>query len=321
MLGIDGPNWYRGAAMCHEASEHDVLDPLLEELDVSRVVIGHTVAHNERAASRFDGAVIKLDTGMNHAVYDGVPAALVLERGVANVVYADGSPSPEPIPAELLFVTSPTLDDATVARMLADGAVTVGAADGTGASQITVELEGRRIAAVFVPAGDDAIMRELAAYRMDRALGLGLVPATVERELGGREGYLQARPARSVSQVEVEAESLQPNGWCALAPQIELLYAFDALIGNEGRTRERILYDAEWMLLLTGHDRAFGTSRDLPQHLQARPPQPGAEMRRRLATLDATMLEELIGDLIGSREQSALLARRDLLVEGNPDPR
>jgi hypothetical protein len=59
----------------------------------------------------------------------------------------------------------------------------------------------------------------------------------------------------------------------------------------------------------------------LPQHLQARPPQPGAEMRRRLATLDATMLEELIGDLMGSREQGALLARRDLLLEGDSGAR
>jgi hypothetical protein len=313
LLGIDGPNWYRGAALCHEASERDVLDPLLDELGLRRLVIGHTVAHNERAASRFEGEVIKLDTGMNHAVYEGQPAALLLERGEAFVVYADGSPAPEPIPAEPLYVTSSTLDDATVARMLADGVLTVGAAEGEGA-QVTVELDGRRVTAVFVQAGRDAVNRELAAYRIDRALGLGLVPATVAREVDGRAGYLQARPARSVSQAEVEAESLQPGGWCALAPQFELMYAFDALIGNEGRSRDRILYDAEWMVLLTGHDRAFGTSRNLPQYQQARPPQPGPEMRRRLAALDASVLEEVIGELIGTRERGAMLERRDALI-------
>ena len=41
--------------------------------------------------------------------------------------------------------------------------------------------------------------------------------------------------------------------------------AFDAVIGNEGRTPERVLYDAsDWMLLLTGHERAFGASKALP---------------------------------------------------------
>jgi hypothetical protein len=314
MLGIDGPNWYRGAALCHEVSERDVLEPLLDGLGASRLVIGHTVAHNQRAASRFDGAVIKLDTGMNPAAYGGHPAALLLERGEASIFYADGSASSGPVPSEPLYVTSPTLDDATVARLLAEGTVTVGVTQGARANLVTVELDGRRVSALFVRAGDEAVNRERAAYRLDRALGLGLVPATVRREIDGAEGYLQARPASSVTQLEVEAGSLRPDGWCALAPQIELMYAFDALIGNEGRTRDRILFDTEWMLLLTGHELAFGTSGDLPRHLQARPPQPGAEMRRRLAVLDAAGLEEVVGDLLGSRERGAILERRDALL-------
>src|SRR5262249_31647169 len=91
-----------------------------------------------------------------------------------------------------------------------------------------------------------------------------------------------------------------------------------ALIGNEGRTGERVLYDAsEWMLLLTGHDRAFGTSRAFPRHLQARPPHPGPEMRRRLALLDAKSLARTVGDLLTDRQRVALLARRDALL-GKP---
>ena len=54
------------------------------------------------------------------------------------------------------------------------------------------------------------------------------------------------------------------------------MYAFDALIGNEGRSQDRLLYDAkEWNLLLTGHDRAFGTKKEFPAHLQQRAPRPG----------------------------------------------
>jgi len=164
---------------------------------------------------------------------------------------------------------------------------------------------------VFVE-GRDAAAKELAAYRVDRALRLGLVPATAEREVQGHRGVLQVRPTRWFTQADVAAKSVRPDGWCALPAQLALLDVFDALIGNEGRTRERILYDAsDWMLFSTGHEGAFNASTELPRHLQARQPQPGPEMRRRLATLDAA---RAVGNLLNEPERAALLARRDVLI-------
>ena len=66
MIEADGPNWYRGAAMCNACAEADVLRPILAGLGARRLVIGHTVTPDARVVSRFDGTVIKLDTGMNH---------------------------------------------------------------------------------------------------------------------------------------------------------------------------------------------------------------------------------------------------------------
>ncbi len=316
MLDVDGPNWYRGAALCNEASESDVLQPLLGRLGVKRLVVGHTVAHRQRAASRFGGTVIKLDTGMNRAVFHGHPAALVLERGSARVVYADEGGPPAAVPAEPLYVSSPVRDD-EVASILASGNVSIARARGPGVLEVVVERERQRIPAVFVEVPGDAVGKELAAYRLDRALRLGLVPATVEREVEGRHGILQARPARWVAQADVEAKSLRADGWCALPPQFELMYAFDALIGNEGRTPDRVLYDAsQWTLLLTGHDRAFGTSSAWPAYLEARPPHPGPELRRRLMALDAASLQRIAGDLLTVPARAALLARRDALLAG-----
>jgi hypothetical protein len=183
---------------------------------------------------------------------------------------------------------------------------------------VVVEQDGKRVPAVFAQSSADAIRKNLAAYRLDRALQLGLVPATVQRAVNGQAGILQARPERWVTQADVEQKSLRPGGWCALEPQFQLMYAFDALTGNEGRTRDRILYDtAEWLLLLTGHEQAFGTGKTLPRHLRAAPPRPGPEMRRRLALLDKATLTQALGDLLNDRERNALLARRDLLL-ANP---
>ena len=317
LLGYRGPNWYRGAALCNEASETDVLKPLLDGLRVRRVVIGHTITRTLRVASRFDGTVVKLDTGMNRPVYKGHPAALLLDHGDVRVVYAEGG-QPAAVPPEPLFVASNSLDDAAIASLLTTGNVTVTGPRGAGALDVVVEQEGKRVPAVFAQGSKDAIRKNLAAYRLDRALGLGLVPATAKRDVNGQAGILQARPERWVTQADVEQKSLQPGGWCALPPQFQLMYVFDALIGNEGRTRDRILYDAaEWMLLLTAHEQAFGTGKALPRHLREAVPQPGPEMRRRLGMLDSAALTRALGDLLNDRERTALLARRDSLL-ANP---
>jgi hypothetical protein len=317
LLGQDGPNWYRGAAVCNEASESDVLKPLIAGLGVKRVVIGHTITRDLRVASRFDGTVVKLDTGMNRPVYKGHPAAVLLDHGDVRAVYAEGGP-PAAVPREPLFVASSSLDDAAVASILTNGTVTVSGPRGAGMLDVVVERNGKRVSAVFAQGSASAMRKNLAAYRLDRALRLGLVPATVRRDVNGQAGILQAWPEPGATQTDVDQKSLRPNGWCPLAPQFQLMYAFDALIGNEHRTRDRILYDGSWMLLLTGHEQAFGTSKALPRHLRAPVPQLGPEMRRRLAMLDKDALAQALGDLLDERERGAILARRDLLL-ANPE--
>jgi hypothetical protein len=310
----DGPNWYRGAALCNECSEADVLDPFLATVGVRRLVIGHTVARDTRVASRFDGRVVKLDAGMNRAAYRGRPAALTLDQGGARVSYADDRAPPAAIPAEPLYVASPSLDDARVAEILANGTVTVGGPRSPGIIEVSVEHGGHKVPAIFSATTRDDARRELAAHRVDRLLRLGLVPATVEREVQGQRGVLQARPDRTVTLADVQQNKLPVGGWCALEPQYELMYGFDALIGNEARTADRILYDGAWMLLLTGHGQSFGTARTLPAHLQARPPSPGPELRRRLASLDDATLAAALGDLVTPRERKAMLDRRNTLL-------
>ena len=315
LLNVDGPNWYRGAALCNECAEADVLLPILDGLGLRRLVIGHTVARNARVATRFDGRVVKLDAGMNRAAYRGHPAALILDGSKVEVVYSDAAATAAAIPAEPLYVAPDDIDDATVADILATGTATVTGPRAPGVVETMVEKEGRRVPAVFVAAGDEAVNREMAAYRLDRALQVGIVPATAVREVQGQRGYLQARPEKWVTQAEVQSRSLRSGGWCPLDPQFELVYAFDALTGNEGRTADRLLFDAqEWSVLVTGHDRAFGTSKAFPAYLKARAPAPGAELRRRLALLDDAALVKALGNLLNARERSALLERRDALL-------
>ncbi len=314
LLSVDGPNWYRGAALCNEAAEADVLLPLLHQFGVTRLVVGHTPTRDSRAVTRFDGRVVKLDAGMNHAVYNGRAAALILQPSGLSVRYA-GQSEATPLQPEGLFVAPNEFDDASVLAALRDGEVTVVGPRGPNQLNVSVSHGGKRFPAVFQLRAKDAAGKEVAAYRLDRQLGLGLVPVTVEREVQSQRGVVQGRPNKWVTQAEVQQQSLRGGGWCSAEPQFQLVYAFDALIGNEGRTAESLLFDSDdWFVYVTSHERAFGTTKGLPAYLKARPPTPGAEVGRRLAALDEASLQAALGDLVSARERKAILERRDELL-------
>ncbi len=314
LLSVDGPNWYRGAALCNEAAEADVLLPLLHQFGVTRLVVGHTPTRDSRAVTRFDGRVVKLDAGMNHAVYNGRAAALILQPSGLSVRYA-GQSEATPLQPEGLFVAPNEFDDASVLAALRDGEVTVVGPRGPNQLNVSVSHGGKRFPAVFQLRAKDAAGKEVAAYRLDRQLGLGLVPVTVEREVQSQRGVVQGRPNKWVTQAEVQQQSLRGGGWCSAEPQFQLVYAFDALIGNEGRTAESLLFDLDdWFVYVTSHERAFGTTKGLPAYLKARPPTPGAEVGRRLAALDEASLQAALGDLVSPRERKAILERRDELL-------
>ena len=86
-------------------------------------------------------------------------------------------------------------------------------------------------------------------------------------------------------------------------------------LGNEGRTAESLLFDSDdWLVYVTAHERAFGSSNGLPAYLKSRAPVPGAEILRRAGALDEASLEASLGELLSPREIKAILKRRDALA-------
>jgi hypothetical protein len=329
-----GPTWYRGQALCYPYTEAENLDAALAKLEVSRVVVGHTPSPTGRVLSRFDGRVVLLDTGMLHSFYKGFPAALIFDQGQWTVSYADRPGQhlqPETLP-RAVGPRPPGLADDALERWLEEADI-VGIEDlDTGITKpqrVTLRKDGVELRAVFKQLSTDfgsssrtqalseadRFVYELAAYKLDRLLGLDMVPVTVPRRIKNRSGILQFWIDGSMNLRKMLEQKVQPSGWCDAAPQYNLMNVFDILVHNTDRTQENALFTQDWMLVLIDHTRAFPTFLRNPTLLYRGETRVPPALAARLAALDEETLKESLGPYLHSRQINALLKRRDLLLK------
>ena len=128
---------------------------------------------------------------------------------------------------------------------------------------------GLAAAAVFKPLQPgrtggffESYKSEIAAYELDKILGLGMVPPTVERRYNGDTGSLQlwvehSGCSRARTRTRRPASRLEPPG---LPPA-----RVGRLTANIDRNAGNLLVDPAWNLILIDHSRAFTTdTRSLP---------------------------------------------------------
>jgi len=184
--------------------------------------------------------------------------------------------------------------------------------------QLRLTEGGLELEATFIPAPRSRFLPDVAAYRLDRLLGLDMVPATVARELDGELGSLQFVPGGVITEPQRQERGLGGGAWCPLGDQFPAMYVFDSLLFNEGRTPDRIRYSLEdFQLLLVGHDRSFGTNRGRPAHLAELSLELGPTWRQALNALTEEVLTERLGDVLDRRRIRSLLQRRDALLESS----
>ena len=328
-----GPTWYRGQALCYRYTETENLDNALAKLGVKRVVEGHTVSPGGRVLSRFEGRVVLLDTGMLEPVYKGRASAFVFEAGQWSVTYADepGQRFQPEVPSRAVGPRPRGLDDDALERWLTEAEI-VGVEElDTGITEpqrVTLRKDGIELRAVFkrfstsfesggssrTTFDSDRFEYELAAYKLDRLLGLDMVPVTVPRTVGKHRGILQFWVDDSINLQHMLEQKLQPTGWCPANPQYNLMNVFDLLINNTDRTQQNALFTREWMLVLIDHSRAFSTDTKQPLLLYKNPVELSPSLAKRLATLDRASLEAAVGPYLHKKQIDAVLKRRDRLL-------
>ncbi|HEU0224031.1 MAG TPA: metallophosphoesterase [Steroidobacteraceae bacterium] len=329
-----GPTWYRGQALCNALDEADNLAAVLDRLGVERVVVGHTTSPTRRVATRLDGRVVMLDAGMLRSAYRGSPAALVFEAGRWNVAYADrpGERSPPPPLPRMIGARPAGIDDDALESWLAEAEVVRVeelAAGITNPQRVTLRKDGVELRAVFKQLSTDfgeqnrqkaldiadRFQFELAAYRLDRLLGLDMVPVTIPRAIDGRKGVLQFWIDGAINLRQMIEQKLQPEGWCPAADQYNLMNVFDVLIHNTDRTQENALFTRDWTLVLIDHSRAFATYTKNPRLLYLEEPRLTPALAARLQALDRPALQEALGPWLHRRQIDAILKRRDRLLD------
>jgi hypothetical protein len=153
----------------------------------------------------------------------------------------------------------------------------------------------------------DSYTAEVAAYEMDKLLGLQMVPPYVERKIGSETGavgyWVENVKAWKIGEA---VEPPDPEAW---AHEIVAQKMFDLLIGNADRNAGNLLYDVDFHMILIDHSRAFTTSTDISRI--AKPSRVVRPLWDKMAALTEADLQAAIGKWVSSKELKAVLQRRD----------
>ena len=151
---------------------------------------------------------------------------------------------------------------------------------------------------------------EIAAYKLDRMLGMHMVPPIMERKIDGKDGAAVYWIENTRGwDMKKPPQGPEPN-WSI---QLTRMKMFDLLIANIDRNQGNLIYDSDWHLFLIDHSRAFIDKKDLKGIAPL-----GRVDRHLWEKMQALTIDDLnkgLGDLVGDKQKQALLTRRDLLAK------
>ena len=160
----------------------------------------------------------------------------------------------------------------------------------------------------------DSWKTEIAAYELDRMIGLRMVPATVERRLSFLDrGSMQWWINDSMSEKDRLTQRIPPPDVEAWNDQMYKMRLFDNLIYNVDRNAGNLLITEDWEVFLIDHSRSFRLTKELrqPTSMLKFP----RSVLDNLKKLDEETMKERLGDYLTIFQIRAVLARRDLILE------
>jgi hypothetical protein len=158
---------------------------------------------------------------------------------------------------------------------------------------------------------------EIAAYELDKLLGLGMVPPTVEKRVEGDLGaaVMWVSPTKSFKELggvpgQKGVKGPPPAMIGTWTNQITRAKMFDDLIGNTDPNLGNWLVDPAWNVILIDHTRAFNTKDLYHQLIQV-----DTDLWDKMKALDEASLTAALGHWLEKREIKGILERRDKMQQ------
>lgn len=158
----------------------------------------------------------------------------------------------------------------------------------------------------------DSWRTEVAAYEIDKMIGLGMVPATVEREHRGERGSLQWWVESEWSEAERRRQGIRPVDTIGWNQRNLDMILFDNLIYNADRHLNNVLVTKNFELRLIDHSRAFRLLQGLKD--AAGMTQFSKRLLAGLEKLNRDELRRRVGRYLSGNQITTLLVRRDLIL-------
>jgi hypothetical protein len=154
----------------------------------------------------------------------------------------------------------------------------------------------------------------VAGYRLDRLLGMNMVPVSVARRWRSQEAAF----TWWIDDVLMEEgdrlkQNLQPPNPAAWNQQMQIVRLFDQLIANVDRNMGNLVITRDWRVWPIDHTRAFRTNTTLatPKNVT----RADRALIERLKALDRATLTASTQKYLSSFEIDAVLKRRDAILK------
>jgi hypothetical protein len=203
----------------------------------------------------------------------------------------------------------------------------------TNPEKVTLELDGVVRNAIFkkVDKDHDSWRNEVAAYELDKIIGLGMVPPTVPRSIKGRKGCLQLW-VTGVTMSKWEGTFPDEDAW---REQVSIMWLWDDLIANIDRHLNNAMISPEHRLMLIDNSKTFRYQKTLLNDLNSAgtgtharfwgveydmnrerfPTHYPRDLIERLKAVSADAMEDAIKPYVWGQNRKQVAERRDLILK------
>jgi hypothetical protein len=171
---------------------------------------------------------------------------------------------------------------------------------------------------------------EIAAYRIDKLIGLNMVPPAVEREFRGKQGGLSLWAESQYNLVQIMERNLKvPKSTQKYIEDMGYVYRlWSCLIANDDPTQENVRYTKDWKMILIDHSRAFRSdkkyttrlvfgTKGIKKHLADGKPylirRAPRALLERIEALDQAGIKQAVGTYLTDVEIESVVARIKLI--------